>query len=163
MNQPESKGDVQQLSKLISEIKVAMMTTVEDDGSLRSRPMMTQAPSNDGSLWFFTREHSAKVHELQHDWHTCLVYADPKGERFVSVTGSGRLVNDKEKFKQFWKDEYKAWFPKGLEDPELALVEVAITKAEYWDSDTSKMITLDRFSGQSRRDEPTVEIPPTIH
>ncbi|MDQ3122831.1 MAG: pyridoxamine 5'-phosphate oxidase family protein [Actinomycetota bacterium] len=33
-----------------------MMTTVEADGSLRSRPMWTQGDEFDGSLWFFTSD-----------------------------------------------------------------------------------------------------------
>ena len=28
----------------------------------------------------------------------------------------------------------KAWFPQGLDDPQLALLRVNIERAEYWDS-----------------------------
>ena len=34
----------------------------------------------------------------------------------------------------------KAWFPGGVTDPNLALVEVLITHAEYWDVKESKMV-----------------------
>ena len=36
----------------------------------------------------------------------------------------------------------KAWFPKGLDDPELALLKVTVEKAEYWDSPSSAVVHL---------------------
>src|SRR3546814_4736602 len=34
------------------------------------------------------------------------------------------------------------WFPKGLDDPDLALLRVAVEKAEYWDSPSAAMTYL---------------------
>ena len=28
----------------------------------------------------------------------------------------------------------KAWFPKGIDEPDIALLNVRVTQAEYWDS-----------------------------
>ena len=41
-----------------------MMTTVEADGSLRSRPMWTQGDEFDGSLWFLTSDEAPLAEEL---------------------------------------------------------------------------------------------------
>jgi len=156
--------DVKRLASLISDIKVAMMTTVEDDGSLRSRPMMTQSGPFEGSLWFFTREDSAKVHELEHDWHVALTYADSDADKYVSISGAGRLVRDRQKAEQLWNPLYRAWFPKGLDDPELALVEVVVRKAEYWDKLSRKMITLEGFtSAPMRQPAQSSTVPTSIH
>jgi hypothetical protein len=32
-----------------------------------------------------------------------------------------------------------AWFPKGLDDPELALIEIEAESAQYWDMTASRM------------------------
>ena len=40
------------LRELISDIKVTMMTTIDQDGTLRSRPMNTEE-TDDDVLWFF--------------------------------------------------------------------------------------------------------------
>jgi general stress protein 26 len=130
------------LGKLIHGIKVAMMTTVEADGSLRSRPMWTHERDFDGELWFFTREHSAKVDEVERDHHVNLAYAEPSKDSFVSVSGRCRLVLDKQKARELWNPTLKAWFPQGLEDPELALLCVKVEKAEYWDTANSRMVQL---------------------
>jgi general stress protein 26 len=136
---------VEHLGKLIHGIKVAMMTTVEQDGSLRSRPMWTHDRDFDGELWFFTKEHSPKVDEVEHDHHVSLSYADPAREHYVSVSGRCSLVLDKEKAKELWNPTLKAWFPQGLEDPELALLRVSVEKAEYWDTPSSRMVQLVGF------------------
>ena len=93
----DKKDPIAHLGELIHGIKVAMMTTVEADGSLRSRPMWTHDTDFDGKLWFFTREHSPKVDEVERDHHVSLAYADPTRDRYVSVSGMARLVLDKDK------------------------------------------------------------------
>jgi general stress protein 26 len=133
---------VQHFGDLIKGIKVAMMTTVEEDGSLRSRPMWTHDRDFDGELWFFTREHSPKVGEVEHDHHVSLAYSDPTRDRYVSVSGRCRLVLDKQKARELWNPTLKAWFPDGLDDPELALLCVRVERAEYWDTPNSRMVQL---------------------
>lgn len=32
-----------------------------------------------------------------------------------------------------WQKPLKTWFPKGLDDPDLALLKVEVEHAEYWD------------------------------
>ena len=141
----EKQDVIEHLGELIRGIKVAMMTTVEQDGSLRSRPMWTHDRDFDGELWFFTKEHSPKVDEVEHDHHVSLSYADPSRDRFVSISGRCSLVLDKEKARELWNPTLKAWFPEGLEDPELALLRVSVEKAEYWDTPNSRMVQLAGF------------------
>jgi general stress protein 26 len=141
----DTQDVVEHFGDLIKDIKVAMMTTVEADGSLRSRPMWTHDREFDGELWFFTREHSPKVGEVENDHHVSLAYSDPTRERYVSVSGRCRLVLDKEKARELWNPTLKAWFPEGLDDPELALLCVHVEKAEYWDTPSSRMVQLAGF------------------
>lgn len=122
------------LNDKIKGIKFAMLTTVDDDGSLRSRPMATQDEPSDGDLYFFTWADSEKVHEIQTDRQVCLSYAKPGDTAWVSISGSAQLVRDQALMQHLWKPTLSAWFPRGLHDPNLALLKVTIAKAEYWDS-----------------------------
>lgn len=131
---------IQKLNELIEEIDIAMLTTVEEDGTLRSRPMVTQRSKFDGDLWFFTAVSSSKVAEVMHDRHVNLSYADPKSQNYVSISGRASLVQDRKKMEELWNPAYKAWFPKGLEDPDLALLRVTAEQAEYWDSPSSAVV-----------------------
>jgi general stress protein 26 len=141
-----TQGDTEKLAGLIHGIRVAMLTSVEDDGTLRSRPMMTQKTAFDGTLWFFTREHSAKAHEIGRDQHVCLSYGSPDDDRYVSVSGLGSVIQDRAQAEKLWNPLYKAWFAKGLDDPELALLKVKVTRAEYWDVKSGKMLQLVGFA-----------------
>lgn len=137
--------DIKKLWDLIHDVKVAMMTTAEPDGSLHSRPMATQETAFDGDLWFFTSINSAKVGEVRQNQHVNLSYADPDDNQYVSVTGRAEVVRDRGKAEQLWNPIHRAWFPKGLDDPELALLRVTVEKAEYWDSPSSAMVQLVGF------------------
>lgn len=137
--------DIKKLGDLIKDIRVAMMTTVDEDGTLRSRPMATQDMEFDGDLWFFTQASAPKVGEVQQDRHVNISYAAPDDNRYVSVSGTAQLVRDRQKIEQLWKPFLKAWFPKGLDDPDLALLKVHVRQAEYWTSPSSAVVQLAGF------------------
>ena len=45
----------------------------------------------------------------------------------------------REKMKELWTRWVEPWFPNGLDDPDLALLEVTIDEAEFWDAPASRM------------------------
>jgi general stress protein 26 len=137
---------IKKLRDLIKGINIAMLTTVdESDGTLRSRPMGTQQVEFDGDLWFFTRASAPKVGEVEREQQVNVSYADAGHNRYVSVSGTAHLVRDRKKNQELWNPLFKAWFPEGLDDPDLALLRVAVEKAEYWDSPSGKLVALAGF------------------
>jgi general stress protein 26 len=144
-NAAEKDESIRQLSEMIKDIEFAMLTTVEEDGTLRSRPMVTQQVEFDGDLWFFTHASSPKVEEVERERNVNVSYAKPDDQRYVSVSGKARLVRDPEKTRALWNPAYKAWFPGGLDDPQLALLKITVERAEYWDSSQSAFVHLVGF------------------
>jgi general stress protein 26 len=136
---------VQKLGELIKDVRVAMMTTALPDGSLRSRPMATQENEFDGTLWFFTSVDSGKVHEIEDDTHVNVAYASPKDQVYVSVSGRARINRDRSKIDELWNPMLKAWFPDGKDDPQIALLQVEVENAEYWDAPSSAVVHLVGF------------------
>ncbi|MBV8829343.1 MAG: pyridoxamine 5'-phosphate oxidase family protein [Acidobacteriaceae bacterium] len=130
----DHSAEIEKLAELIKGIKFAMLTTVEEDGSLHSRPMTTQDIEFDGNLWFFTGAHAPKVWEADRHRQVNIAFADPDKNKYVSASGTATLVRDRAKIEQYWKPVYKTFFPKGLDDPELGLLKIQVEKAEYWDS-----------------------------
>ena len=139
-------NDVQKLAKMIKGIRVAMLTTAMPDGSLRSRPMATQQTEFDGVLWFMCDAQSAKVYEVDREHHVNVSYAEPSDERYVSVTGRASVSHDREKIHELWSPFHKAYFPKGPDDPGIALLRVDVDQAEYWDAPSSTMTHLIGFA-----------------
>ena len=72
---------------------------------------------------------------------------DPKLlEILVCPLTKSTLEYDREKAAQLWSVWDKAWFPQGLDDPELALLRVRIEQAEYWEGSSSRMVQLARLA-----------------
>ena len=92
-----TQNDVKLLGDKIKGIRIAMMTTVEADDVLRSRPMATQDMDFDGDLWFFTKASAPKVDDVEHHQQVNLNYAKPDDNLFVSVSGTAQLVRDRQK------------------------------------------------------------------
>jgi len=134
--------DLARLNELIADIDIAMLTTRDDDGTLRSRPMGTQSKGEfSGTLHFFTDIHSHKTMEIDEDSDVNVAYSNPTSHKYASLSGVARLSQDPEKLEQHWDPALKIWFPQGLESPRLALLSVEVSKAEFWDS-YSKPATL---------------------
>lgn len=131
-----------QIHDKIKGIPYAMLTTMGEDGLLRSRPLYVTEGEIDGNLWFFTEENTEKTFEIAHLPEVNLAYADVKENTFVSISGKASIVKDRVKMEQLWKPLLRPWFPKALDEPNIALLKIEIQEAEFWDSSSSKMTQL---------------------
>ena len=132
------------LWELIKDTRFAMFTTRHSNGHLHSRPMTTQNSKvdEDDSLWFFMSNKGDPVADFEADPTVNVAYANPGKDQYVSVSGTAALVNDNDKKRKLWNKMAEAWFTKGVEDPDLALVQVSITHADYWEAKDSKITQL---------------------
>jgi len=139
------------LTELVKDIKIAMLTTVEADGLLHSRPMGTQE-IEDGTLWFFVKDDSRKADEVLHDPRVNVSYIN--STTWVSVSGRATITRDRQKIDELWSDTIKMWVPLGKADPHLALMKIDIEEGEYWDASSGAMVRLfdyvkSRLSGEA--------------
>jgi general stress protein 26 len=141
-------NEIRKIGELIHDVRICMLTTLDETGHLHSRPMVTQQVEFDGDLWFFTSKSAHKSHELANDQRVNISFVNTDKQHFVSVSGIAELVDDRAKEKELWHDGYKAWFPQGLEDPDLVLLKVRVRKAEYWDSVNSSVNLLGYLAGR---------------
>jgi general stress protein 26 len=131
----------QKLYDLIKDMKIAMMTTVDTDGTLHSRPMHSQQADEHGDLWFFTKIQSPKITEISRDNEVNLAYSDPDRQHYVSVSGKAEIVRDRARIAEMWSEGMRTWFPGGQDDPTIALIRVHPAR-EYWDSPNSTVLHL---------------------
>lgn len=140
--------DEQKLAKFLGGMEFAMMTTTNPDGGLYSRPMATlnlDEDEFDGRLWFFTKLNSPKVNELEANSHVNLSYMNAAKQKYASVSGRAEISQNRQKMQELWNPLFSAWFPEGLEDPEIALISVTVDSAELWDSPPSSVVQLVGF------------------
>jgi general stress protein 26 len=156
----DTRNERELLWKLIRNIKFAMFTTRDGNGHLHSRPMTTQNQGieADEGLWFFMSKSGDPVKELKADPIVNLVYADPSEDTYVSVSGTAAMLEDGAKKKQLWNKLAEAWFPGGPTDPDLALVQVQIVHASYWDVKESKLVQLYEMAKATVTGKPPVDL-----
>lgn len=135
-------SDHQKLWDLIKDIKFGMFTHRHANGMMHSQPLTTLNKSMDegNKLYFFVARNSDVVKQLQQDDNVNVAYTSPGDDSYVSVSGKAQVLEDMEKKEALWSPMAKAWFAGGPSDPELALVQVVISHAEYWDVKESKMV-----------------------
>ena len=63
MAHEDKQDDRAKLYKMIEKVKIAMLTTIEPDGSLHTRPMGNQEADENGDFWFFMLNYSANANE----------------------------------------------------------------------------------------------------
>lgn len=136
--------DHQALWALIKDIKFGMLTHSHANGMLHSHPLTTQNKTHDegAHLYFFISRNSELAQRVQQDGNVNVSYADPGTDRYVSLSGKAAIVQDQARKEALWSPTDKAWFAGGVTDPDLALLEVAISHAEYWNVKESKMVQL---------------------
>lgn len=142
MSSPEHK---QKIWKMIKDIKVGMLVTLDGDMP-RARPMHLVQDEYDGTLWFFTRRSAEKVTETANDNDVCLSFSDQEKGVYVSLSGKARLIDDQELKDKYWNPFIAAWFTEDKNDPEVALLEVKVEMGEHWKATESKAFQLYEFA-----------------
>jgi general stress protein 26 len=132
---------VRRLAALVDSIPVAMLTTIAGD-RLHTRPMRLETVEASGALVFLTHLSSEKADEIAEDPRVNVSLIGAKPERYVSVSGIASVMRDRRRIARLWRPTYRAWFPGGRSDPELAVLRVDVRQFEYWVVPSSKLVRL---------------------
>lgn len=133
----QSNANFAHVAELINDMSIAMLTTVEADWMLASRPMAALEMDASGALWFFTDLRSSKVEHLR---AANLSFTDPDCGTYVSLSGRGEIDTDRIRIEQLWTPFARPWFPDGPDSPNLALLKFIPDTADYWDAPNSRMV-----------------------
>jgi general stress protein 26 len=140
---------IDDLYDLIKGIETAMFTTRGPTGLLVSRPMATQDRIEGTDLWFVTNTDTHKLDDLALDPHVNCSYYNNRTHEWVSVAGIAHVSKNKNKVRQLYQENWKAWFDDeggerdgGPNDPRLALIMVEAELATYMKVNKSRPIIL---------------------
>ncbi len=146
---------LKKFNKLVNDINVCMFITNNHESN-HTRPMYTTEVEENGTLWFFTDIRSIKVEEVSKDNTVHLVYAHPGKESYLDVWGNASVVTDKQTIKDKWTAFVKAWFPGGVDDPNISLLKVTPQNVYYWDAEAGKMVSFIKIIAGAITGKPTV-------
>jgi general stress protein 26 len=129
----------------LSKSRFVMLTTLDEDGGFYSCPMTLQQATEDAVLWFFTSNSTPTARNVERDSRIGVALMGDD-MFYASVYGSASLSNDRAKMRELWDPMVKAWFPQGVEDPNLVLLRLDVERGEYWDSDQNAMLKMFAFA-----------------
>jgi general stress protein 26 len=134
--------DAERLFEHLEKAKIGMLTTGGEPGApIRSRPMTFLELDRDHmTVRMFTSAKSFKDEELKADPRANISVMDPAGQWFVSVSGLCTIRNEDDLKLRLWKPLHLAWFPRGVEDPTLRVLEFKIAGADFWDAPGGKVV-----------------------
>lgn len=128
-----SSRQIERVRDLIKGFSTAMLITHSPDGELRARPMAIAGVDEDLSVWFFTSQDCAKVHEIEADTRVHISFQRDNSS-YLSISGAASVVRDRQKAGELWKEPFRVWFPDGKDDPNLVLISFHPHRAEFWDN-----------------------------
>ena len=137
---PDDGAARERIAELVRDFRVAILTTIDDEGRPWSRPMALQRRDFDGDLWFFTTVDTPKVDHIAARPDVSVALADVDEQTYVTLAGRAEVVNDRAKMNELWDLAVQVYFPGGPDDPDLRLVRVAVERAEYWDSPSNPLV-----------------------
>src|SRR5882757_2957063 len=100
---------IDELYDLIKGIETTMFTTRRATGQLVSRPMETQDRIEGADLWFVTNTDTHKLDDLELDPHVNCSYYNNRTHEWVSVAGVAHVSKNRNRIRQLYKEEWKAW------------------------------------------------------
>ncbi|MCE7066401.1 pyridoxamine 5'-phosphate oxidase family protein [Dyadobacter sp. CY326] len=130
------------VSEIMRNIDLCMLTTTTSDGALASRPMSNNGDVEyDGNSYFFTWEGSRTVSDIELDNGVNLTFQGDNGI-FISVTGKGEVSRSREEMEEHWVSDLDKWFENGLDTPGIAMVTVKAKRIKYWQGEEDGEVKL---------------------
>ena len=137
------------LYEQIEDMEIAMMTTRRADGHLESRAMATQKRAAGADLWFVSREHTAKLRDIEADPHVNLAYYKDRTREWVSVSGLAKISRDRSKIRELYAPDWRMWFGEEgdprhgtPDDPRMVLIGVDVHAAVFLEMDRPQPVVL---------------------
>ncbi|HXI08581.1 MAG: pyridoxamine 5'-phosphate oxidase family protein [Bradyrhizobium sp.] len=128
----DNAANVDRAWELMKKIGFAMLVTRDGD-RLRARPMSAYIQREINTIFFLTDARRHKDDEIAQNPSVNLSFADASSQKYVSVTGTAVVANDRAKIKELFTTPAKAWWD-SAEDPNIRVLKFTPDDAEFWDS-----------------------------
>lgn len=123
--------DANRVWELMEKISICMLANW-DGGELRSRPMAAFVRRKNNAIYFLTDARHHKDDDIRQYPRMCLAFADPGGEKFVSLSGHADVSADRAVIRELWSTPAKAWWD-SPDDPNIRMLKVTPDDAQFWE------------------------------
>jgi general stress protein 26 len=143
---------IEKLKQIVGRSRVGMLGMYREDG-IHFTPMSHVDIDDDGNLWFFTTKETGKAVSAKNRNNIFITYAQEANSTFLSISGKAYLNANREKMRELFNPYVMAWFPQGLDDPNISLLVVHPLEVECWTSDEHKILTYNKILAPEKREK----------
>jgi general stress protein 26 len=127
-----SSKSLDEISAVMREIDIAMLSTHADNGAIAARPMSNNRDVDyAGTSFYFTWEQAHTVGEIERDPQVSLSFQD-KGNFLIAIEGKAEIIRDKAAFEEHWNPDLDKWFENGIETAGIAMIKIVANRIHYW-------------------------------
>ena len=144
-NQTPCNARLARLGESIEIASVVMLSSLDADGVLITRPMKPLHLDGDGGLWFFTDQQSARIANF------CVAivsFVEPTRGTYVSLPGHSEIDTDRARSEKLRPQFVGPAVGVGSDAANLALLKFVPDPAEEWDAPRSAVVELFAVTGQ---------------
>ncbi|MCY4670286.1 MAG: pyridoxamine 5'-phosphate oxidase family protein [Rhodococcus sp.] len=120
--------NVEKLHALLRTLETVMVTTVDDQSRLISRPMILRVGDFGGTLFFLARADSRIISHIAA--RSAVNISSASTNSSVSLTGTADFTTNYNSVAEHWHSVFGPWLPRGTTG--AALIEVTIDEARFW-------------------------------
>ncbi len=125
----ESTMTIHELRDRVHTIRTAMVTTVDERGTLSSRPLTVQRISSDGDVAFIVDRDADWLPTGTEPANVALV---DEGHTWLSIAGRATTNDDRQLLEALWDKFTDIYFPEGKDQGTAIVFEVKADRWEYW-------------------------------
>jgi len=129
LNEDEARDRVWQLAE---KINICMFVTWDGERG-RARPLAANVDRDEDAIYFLIDVDGMKDGQIEDFPIVTLAFADNSGYKYVSITGTAKVTNDRAKISELWTPDNKAFWD-SKDDPGIRVITVTPEDAEVWDS-----------------------------
>lgn len=132
--------------KLVEQAEAAYLTTIDDNGFPQTRAMLNlrrkvQYPGlvdffekrrNDFLIYFTTNTSSSKIKQIKENPRVSVYYCKPDEWRGLMLGGEIEIITDREIKKALWQEGWEVYYPRGINDPDYAVLCLEPQVARYY-------------------------------
>lgn len=123
----------EKLRDIVDKSRTVLLLTHGEDHKIVGRPMSLVRMDEDATVYLVAGAGSKKVSEIVSDPRVTI--AVQNGAGIAMIDAEARVAHDRALIEELWSDSWKAWFPRGKEDPDIAILIVTPREGTYWDQD----------------------------
>lgn len=130
--------------ELAEKIGICMFVTWDGERQ-RARPLAANVERDEQAIHFLVDVNGMKDDQVARFPEVTLAFADTGAYKFVTMSGTAVVSNDRAKIDALWTPDNKAFWD-SKDDPDIRVITVQPDEAEVWDSpglivSTVKMLT----------------------